>query len=84
MYGKNMRILISMTNIVVHRNDNTPFPLSSFFFSLSLPILKMLPSSLLHFTNKPKGDKSIGYLAHIDTIEDSLRALSLLLPGTHI
>jgi hypothetical protein len=42
----------------------------------------MLPSSLLHFTNKHKSDGNIGYSAHIDTIEDSLRALSLLLPGT--
>ncbi|KAI8877453.1 peroxisome membrane protein [Backusella circina FSU 941] len=39
----------------------------------------MLPSSLLHFTNKHV--TSDGYLSKIDTIEDSLRALSILLPG---
>jgi peroxin-16 len=43
----------------------------------------MLPSSLLHFTNKHKKEDDIeyGYSTYIDTIEDSLRALSILLPG---
>ncbi|KAI8090729.1 peroxisome membrane protein [Thamnidium elegans] len=41
----------------------------------------MLPSSLLHFTNTQKKDGGFGYSVYIDTIEDTLRALSLLLPG---
>lgn len=41
----------------------------------------MLPSTLLHFNHKHTKDAGIGYLEHIDTIEDTLRAFSLLLPG---
>ncbi|KAI9270012.1 peroxisome membrane protein [Helicostylum pulchrum] len=41
----------------------------------------MLPSSLLHFTNKQKKEGGFGYSVYIDTIEDTIRALSLLLPG---
>ncbi|CEI85741.1 hypothetical protein RMCBS344292_00196 [Rhizopus microsporus] len=37
----------------------------------------MLPSSLLHFTNRQKNR----YPSYINTFEDTLRALSLLLPG---
>ncbi|GAN03153.1 peroxisomal membrane protein PEX16 [Mucor ambiguus] len=42
----------------------------------------MLPSSLLHFSSKHKNnDSTSNYSTYIDTIEDALRALSLLLPG---
>ncbi|KAI8641528.1 peroxisome membrane protein [Parasitella parasitica] len=42
----------------------------------------MLPSSLLHFSSKHKSDDSVSnYSAYVDTIEDTVRALSLLLPG---
>ncbi|KAL0145618.1 peroxisome membrane protein [Mucor lusitanicus] len=42
----------------------------------------MLPSSLLHFSSKHRNNDSISnYSSYIDTIEDALRALSLLLPG---
>lgn len=45
----------------------------------------MLPSSLLHFSSKHKNSDSISnYSTYIDTIEDALRALSLLLPGLWI
>lgn len=41
----------------------------------------MLPSSLLHFTDKKKNNPRNDYSSYINTIEDSLRALSILLPG---
>jgi peroxin-16 len=41
----------------------------------------MLPSSLLHFTDKKKYNLRNDYSSYINTIEDSLRALSILLPG---
>lgn len=50
-------------------------------FSLFCFHFHMLPSSLLHFTNKHKKEGGFGYSVYIDTIEDTLRALSLLLPG---
>jgi hypothetical protein len=50
-------------------------------YSFIIIIISMLPSSLLHFTNKH--GTSTGYLSQIDTIEDSLRALSILLPGIY-
>lgn len=43
--------------------------------------LNMLPNSLLRFTNKHKSDGSNDYSSHIDTIEDSIRAIALFLPG---
>lgn len=47
-----------------------------------LSFLLMLPSSLLHFTSRQKSRLKNDYPSYINTFEDTLRALSLLLPGT--